>query len=164
MSWLLNSAKPINRIIPGSLCYLVSDGQVMLMQRRNPPHVGLWSPPGGKMNPCESPLDCVRREYFEETGLKLLKPELRAVTTVLHAGMGMHWLLFIYLAKAYSGELIPSDEGDIQWVALDQLDQYPRPAADIQMLQHVLCDDPIQEMQFGYDEANQLIELIREAD
>lgn len=161
MSWRLNSTKPIDRIIPGSLCYLVSDDHVLLIQRRNPPHVGLWSPPGGKMNPAESPCDCVQREYFEETGLTLLKPELRVVTTVLHAGMGMHWLLFVYLARAYSGELIASDEGDIQWVALDQLEHYPRPAADIQMFGHVLRDDPVREMQFGYDEANELIDLIR---
>ena len=164
MSWRLNSTKPINRIIPGSLCYLVNNNHVLLIQRRNPPHVGLWSPPGGKMNPCESPLQCVQREYFEETGLTLLKPELRVVTTVLHAGMGMHWLLFVYLARDYSGELIASDEGDIQWIALDQLDQYPRPAADVQMLEHVLHDEPIQEMQFGYNEANELIDLIRDAE
>jgi 8-oxo-dGTP diphosphatase len=164
MSWRLNSTKPIDRIIPGSLCYLVSDDHILLMQRRNPPHVGLWSPPGGKMNPCESPLDCVRREYLEETGLTLLQPELRAVTTVLHAGMGMHWLLFIYLAREYSGELTVSNEGDLQWIALREIDQHPRPAADVEMLGHVLRDDPIREMQFGYDEANELIDLIRDAE
>ena len=161
MSWRLNSVKPIERIIPGSLCYLVRDGHVLLMQRRNPPHIGLWSPPGGKMNPGESPLDCVRREYFEETGLTLLHPQLRAVTTVLHAGMAMHWLLFIYLAGDFRGELRASDEGDIQWIGLDALDQYPRPAADVQMFEHVLQDCAIREMEFGYDEANELIDLIR---
>lgn len=164
MSWRLNSTKPIDRIIPGSLCYLVSDDHVLLIQRRNPPHVGLWSPPGGKMNPSESPCDCVQREFFEETGLTLLKPELRVVTTVLHAGLGMHWLLFVYVARAYSGELLASDEGDIQWVALNQLEQYPRPAADIQMFGHVLHDEPICEMQFGYDEANELIDLIHDTE
>jgi len=164
MSWQLNSTKPIERIITGSLCYLVRDGRVLLIQRRNPPHIGLWSPPGGKMNPGETPQDCVRREFREETGLTLRDPELRAVTTVLHTGMAIHWLLFIYLAADCSGGLLPSDEGDIRWIGLDDLDQYARPAADVAMFAHVLRGGAIREMQFSYDAAEQLIDLIRDTE
>lgn len=157
MNWQLNSVKPIDRVIPGSLCYLVKAGRVLLIQRRRPPHIGLWSPPGGKLNPCESPQECVLREYAEETGLTLHQPQLRAVTTVLHAGLAMHWLLFIYMATAASGDLKPSEEGDIRWIPLDTLDQHPRPAADIRMFQHVLSGAAVCEMQFHYDTADQLV-------
>ncbi|MBZ0288947.1 MAG: 8-oxo-dGTP diphosphatase [Anaerolineae bacterium] len=158
MTWQLNSAKPIERVIPGSLCYLVHDQKVLLIQRRNPPHVGLWSPPGGKLNPGESPTRCVLREFYEETGLMLQKPRLRVVTTVLHAGMGMQFMLFVYSAKSYSGKLAVSDEGDIQWVGLDELDRYPRPPADVRVFQHVLRKAPVCEMEFRYDTSDILIE------
>ena len=158
MTWQINSAKPIDKIIPGSLCYLVQDKKVLLIQRRNPPHVGLWSPPGGKMNPGESPQECVVREFCEETGLILHDFELRAVTTVLHAGLSAHWLLFIYRADDCSGDIKASDEGDIQWIGLDVLAHYPRPAADVQIFEHVLSRAPVREMQFGYDTTEQLVE------
>jgi 8-oxo-dGTP diphosphatase len=158
MTLQLNSAKPIERVIPGSLCYLVHDKKVLLIQRRNPPHVGLWSPPGGKMNPGESPTRCVLREFYEETGLMLRSPRLRVVTTVLHAGMGMQFMLFVYSARRYTGKLAVSDEGDIQWVGLDELDRYPRPSADVRVFQHVLRKAPVQEMEFRYDAAERLIE------
>jgi 8-oxo-dGTP diphosphatase len=160
MTWQLNSSKPIDRVIPGSLCYLVSDKRVLLIQRRNPPHVGLWSPPGGKLNPGESPTRCVLREFYEETGLMLVKPRLRVVTTVLHAGMGMHWMLFVYTARRFTGELAASDEGDIRWIALDELDRYPRPAADVRMLEHVLCKSPVREMEFRYDREDRLVDQV----
>jgi len=156
MVWQLNSAKPIDKIIPGSLCYLVRDDRVLLIQRRNPPHIGLWSPPGGKMHPGESPQECVVREFGEETGLMVRDLELRAITTVLHAGLSAHWLLFIYRAGDYSGDLKPSDEGAIQWISLDVLAHYRRPAADVQMFEHVLSSAPVREMRFGYDAAEQL--------
>ena len=41
---------------------------------------------------------------------------------------------------------------------LDDLDQYPRPAADVRMLQHVLRKAPVQEMEFRYDASERLIE------
>lgn len=158
MTWQINSTKPIDRVIPGSLCYLVHDQKVLLLQRRNPPHVGLWSPPGGKLNPGESPTRCVLREFYEETGLMLQNPRLRVITTVLHAGLGMHWMLFVYHAQDFTGDLAVSDEGDIQWIGLDVLDHYPRPAADVRMFQHVLRKAPVQEMEFRYDASERLIE------
>ena len=163
MTWQLNSSKPIDRVIPGSLCYLVHDEKVLLLQRRRPPHIGLWSPPGGKLNPGESPTRCLLREYQEETGLILLNPQLRVITTVLHAGLGMHWMLFVYHAQNFTGDLAVSDEGDIQWVGLDVLDDYPRPPADVRMFQHVLRKAPVQEMEFCYDAKERLIEETADA-
>jgi 8-oxo-dGTP diphosphatase len=164
MIWQINGPKPIEKIIPGSLCYLVRDGKVLLLQRRNPPHIGMWSPPGGKMHPRESPQECIMREFREETGLTVRDLQLRAVTTVLHAGLAAHWLLFVYRAGDYSGELISGVEGDLQWVDLTQLAHYPRPEADIQIFGHVLSDAPVQEMQFGYDAAEQLVKAMMQAE
>jgi 8-oxo-dGTP diphosphatase len=158
MSWQINSTKPIERVVPGSLCYLVQDGRILLLQRRKLPHIGLWSPPGGKLNPGETPTECILREYYEETGLTLIKPQLRAITNVMHSGLGLQWMLFIYYAQQTTGTLQPSDEGDLEWVALDRLHEYPRPPADIPVLDHVLSGAPVQEMEFRYDPAEQLVE------
>ena len=61
-------------IVVGSLCYVFRDDSVLLLKRANPPHVGLWSPPGGKMEHGESPQACCIREVYEETGLTIHNP------------------------------------------------------------------------------------------
>ena len=44
-------------------------GRLLLVQRGHPPHPGLWSLPGGRIEAGESPERAVEREVLEETGL-----------------------------------------------------------------------------------------------
>ncbi len=46
-----------------------SDGCLLLIQRGNEPGRGLWSLPGGRIEPGESEVAAVAREVAEETGL-----------------------------------------------------------------------------------------------
>ena len=40
----------------------------------------VYAPPGGKFESDESPLDCVIREFYEETGLTLINPKLQGIS------------------------------------------------------------------------------------
>ncbi len=44
-------------------------GRLLLIQRGHAPSAGLWSLPGGRVEPGETPTDAVVREVREETGL-----------------------------------------------------------------------------------------------
>jgi 8-oxo-dGTP diphosphatase len=44
-------------------------GRLLLIRRGTEPGRGLWSVPGGRVEPGESPADAVEREVREETGL-----------------------------------------------------------------------------------------------
>jgi 8-oxo-dGTP diphosphatase len=48
---------------------LDSDRRLLLVLRANPPAQGLWSIPGGRVEPGETAHDAVVRELLEETGL-----------------------------------------------------------------------------------------------
>lgn len=48
-----------------------ADGRVLLARRAVEPYLGLWDCPGGFLEEGEHPLDGLRRELREETGLEL---------------------------------------------------------------------------------------------
>ena len=48
-----------------------SDGRLLLVRRRNDPGRGLWSVPGGRVEPGETLPAAVEREVWEETGLRV---------------------------------------------------------------------------------------------
>ena len=64
------------------LCYLWdADDRLLMLHRRKPPNVDMYSPVGGKLEISrgESPHECAVREVHEETGLRLGEAEVRAM-------------------------------------------------------------------------------------
>ena len=63
------------RALPEVPCVgaLVHDaaGRLLMIQRGHEPHAGLWSVPGGRVEPGETPEAAVEREVREETGLEV---------------------------------------------------------------------------------------------
>ena len=53
-------------------CWLFnSKGQILLGKRLSKHGTGTWAPPGGHLEFGETPEQCVARELFEETGVKI---------------------------------------------------------------------------------------------
>jgi ADP-ribose pyrophosphatase YjhB (NUDIX family) len=57
--------------IPGVQGVLERDGRVLLARRGEEPRRGYWDLPGGFLEETENPLDGLRREFLEETGLEI---------------------------------------------------------------------------------------------
>jgi ADP-ribose pyrophosphatase YjhB (NUDIX family) len=51
-------------------------GGLLYLKRRNPPAKGLWWFPGGRIHKCESLMDALHREIWEETGLQITSAKL----------------------------------------------------------------------------------------
>lgn len=151
-----------DHIILGSICYIVYEGEVLLLKRANPPHQGLWSPPGGKMEFGESPSDCCIREIQEETGITIVAPELRAMQTVVDIAIPIHWQLFIYRATL-TQKVLPQQhpdhhEGELYWFNIDELDVIQRAYTDRQHWTHVIGENPnLWQGKFIYDTPDKLI-------
>ena len=76
------------------------NGNVLLLERRQEPNRGFWSPCGGKlkMDRGESPYLCACREAREETGLALQPGDLHLTGIVSEDGYQgqAHWLMFLF--------------------------------------------------------------------
>lgn len=107
------------KTVAATLCYLRSGGRTLMLHRNKKEgdvHRGKWNGLGGKLDPGESPEECVLREMREESGLTLLDARLRGVLTFPAFKPGEDWLVFVFTATRFEGELGPCPEGDLEWI------------------------------------------------
>lgn len=99
-------------------CYLKKDNKV-LMIKFSKKWGQVYAPPGGKFEAGESPLDCILREYYEETGLTLIRPRLQGISYWHDKSEG---IIFVYTAEKFEGTLKEtSEEGKLEWIEIENL-------------------------------------------
>jgi 8-oxo-dGTP diphosphatase len=91
-------------------------GRLLLIQRGHEPGKGLWSLPGGRVEPGETAAEALVREMEEETGLTV-EPG-RLIGTVERPGLaGDVFDIQDYAATVTGGTLRPGDDAaDARWV------------------------------------------------
>jgi 8-oxo-dGTP diphosphatase len=101
------------------------DGRLLLIKRGHEPGAGLWSLPGGRIEPGETHQQAVAREVLEETGLDVTCGRLLG-TADLPGLAGAVIAVSDYLAVVTGGELAPGDDAaDVRWVTAAELDRLP---------------------------------------
>ncbi len=106
-----------------TLCYLEKDGAYLMLLRnkkKSDVNEGKWIAPGGKFEDGETPEECVCREVKEETGLILDDCRLRGVLTFASEGWDSE-LIFVYTADRFHGTLTECEEGELRWVAKEDI-------------------------------------------
>lgn len=101
-----------------SLC-MVYRGDEMLLQNRVKTDWRGYCFPGGHVEPGESIVDSVIREMKEETGLTVHRPRLCGIKQFPIAGG--RYLVFFFKTDSFTGELISSDEGKMEWISRKNL-------------------------------------------
>ena len=119
-------------------CFNEQD-DVLLMERAQEPNLGLWSPPGGKLQQetGESPHLCAIREAHEETGTTLRLEELHLTGIVSEYGYAgqAHWLMFLFEVTRKI-DTIPANisEGRFQFFSRIALEDLSLPQTDREMV------------------------------
>ena len=107
-----------------SALVLDDEGRVLLGRRAREPDEGKWDTPGGFIEEGEDPLDALRRELREETGLEV---EPGAFVTAYTDRYGSAegdtaTLNLLWEARVVTGEPHPDDDvAELRWFALDEL-------------------------------------------
>jgi ADP-ribose pyrophosphatase YjhB (NUDIX family) len=103
---------------------IVTDGQgrLLMIKRGHEPGAGLWSIPGGRIEPGETDAEAVIREMLEETSLAVEVDRL--IGRVQRPGLnGAVIDIRDYAATVTGGTLRPGDDAaDARWVAPGELD------------------------------------------
>jgi 8-oxo-dGTP diphosphatase len=104
-----------------TLCYVIDqkNAKTLMLHRvkkANDMHEGKWNGLGGKLESGESPEECVIREVMEESGLRILTPRLHGFITFPAFDGFEDWHVFLFTAKNFSGSLIDSPEGNLEWI------------------------------------------------
>jgi 8-oxo-dGTP diphosphatase len=97
------------------------EGRLLLVKRGHEPGAGLWSLPGGRIEPGETDAEALVREMHEETGLEI-EPGPLLGTVRRPAGDGDVLDIRDYAAIVTGGTLIPGDDAaDARWVSAADL-------------------------------------------
>ena len=131
-------------MILSTLCYVTQGNDVLMLHRvkkKNDVNKDKWVGIGGKFEPGESPDECLLREAKEETGLTLTSWRCRGVVTFLSDCWEGEYM-YLFTADGFEGTLREYDEGDLQWVSRDFLDQLPKWEGDRIFLDLLWQDAP----------------------
>ena len=101
------------------------EGRLLLIKRGHEPGAGLWSLPGGRIEPGETGTQALVREMREETGLTVKVGRL--LGTVSRPGLDGDVIdISDYEATIITGSLTPGDDAaDARWVDTADLESMP---------------------------------------
>ena len=144
-----------------TLCYITRGSDVLMLHRvkkQNDINRDKWIGIGGKFEGDESPDECLLREAMEETGLKLTSRQCRGIVTFLtETGFGEY--MYLFTADGFEGDLKECDEGDLQWVSREFLDNLPKWEGDQIFLDLLWRNAPFFLLTLRYDH-DTLVEAI----
>lgn len=102
---------------------LNSLSEVLIAQR--PPGKslsGLWEFPGGKLETNETVFQALQREFLEEVGINIIHAEPWLHFDYAYVDRAV--VLNIWRISQFSGEPVGLESQQVQWVSLDQLNQF----------------------------------------
>ena len=129
---------------------MVTDGKgnVLVQDRADKGWPGIVFP-GGHVEPGEAFGASVVREVWEETGVRVENPVLCGVKQFT-TGSGARYVVLLYKADRFSGEVRSSDEGEAFWLPREKLTEY-RLADNFEEMLRVFETDEISELYWAKD-------------
>ena len=144
------------------LCYLYKDHSYLMLYRnkkKNDINQGKYVGIGGHLEPHETKEEALIREVKEETGLTLHSFDYRGELIFINGDY--QEVMYLYLSKDFSGELITCDEGELKWIDEKELLSLNMWEGDKYFLEPLINTDEFIKMTLIYDK-DTLVSVRRE--
>ncbi|OGS61956.1 MAG: NUDIX hydrolase [Elusimicrobia bacterium RIFOXYB2_FULL_62_6] len=113
-----------------SAAVIRKNGRILIARRKaGDALAGKWEFPGGKLEPGETPEDCLKRELTEEFGIETEIGKFICSSKFEYKHLAME--LLVYSVSHIAGDFIPADHDKIEWVRPEDLGDYDFAGADI---------------------------------
>ena len=140
-----------------NMCMITDGEKVLVQDRKDPAWPGITFP-GGHVEKKESFVESVIREVYEETGLRIEDPVLCG-TKQFQDKRDARYVVLFYKASRFSGELKPSDEGEVFWINRTELSNYPL-APDMEAMVQVMESQQLSEFYYYQEDGNWKYKLL----
>ncbi|MFV0424780.1 MAG: prolipoprotein diacylglyceryl transferase [Bacilli bacterium] len=116
-----------------STSILFNEGKILLIKKPT----NRYSMPGGKIEHYEIPIRTAKREFFEETGLKLKHITLKVIADVRYKEKDLE--MYIFYSEEYTGNLKTfSEEGSLEWIKIEELKDLEMYPSDLEIIEYCL--------------------------
>lgn len=127
---------PARHSVSVAAAIIDAQNRVLLTKRRDNAH---WEPPGGVLELSETIDEGLRREVFEETGLRINLERLTGVYKNMTRGI----VALVFRCSMASGSLAVNDEvADFHWATKTELYQYMTEAFRVRLVDALEGEQP----------------------
>ena len=128
VSTVIVPARPL--VIVAAAALVDRDGRVLVQQRRDGVHAGLWEFPGGKLEPGETPAAALVRELAEELAIDVETACLAPAAFASEPLGARQLLLLLHVCRKWKGMPQPIVAAALKWVRPVELHGIDMPPAD----------------------------------
>ncbi len=141
-----------NDIIDTTVVYLKKDDNYLLLYRnkkKNDINHAKWIGVGGRKEANETIDECAIRETKEETGFDI--HSLKCAGEVLFVDDDLYMMMYVYEITDFSGTQITCDEGELKWIPIKDIYNYPMWEGDKAFLPKLINHEPYFKMKLVYE-------------
>lgn len=106
-----------------TLCFIRRGDEILMLNRRSKPEMGVWNGVGGKLEKGERPELGVVREIMEETGIKLEQEQVDLAGRITWTTPTVTSGMYVFLARVNEdfvyGTPKATEEGILDWKPVD---------------------------------------------
>ena len=140
-------------MLNSTLCYIERGDEYLMLHRvkkENDINRDKWIGLGGKFKEDESPEECLLREVYEESGLRLTSWRYRGIVTFLNTKCSSEYM-HLFTADGFEGTVGPCDEGELEWIKKSELMKLTLWEGDRIFLRLLDSNEPFFSLKLSYD-------------
>ena len=140
-------------MINTTLCYIERGDEYLMLHRvkkEKDINKDKWIGLGGKFEENESPEECLLREVYEESGLRLTSWRYRGIVTFVNTVCEAEFM-HLFTADGFEGEIGECSEGELEWIKKSELLNLTLWEGDKIFLRLLQSDEPFFSLKLCYD-------------